>query len=461
MSQSANYISVNPYTGEFFNEIPLWDQNRISEELGKSHRAYLAWRNTTVEERKLFLANLSTYFLENKEMISRTITDEMGKPITQSLAEVEKSASLCRYYHDNIESFDKPKKISLDAGRFGLIRGQPQGAVLGVMPWNFPLWQAVRFAVPVLSGGNVVLLKHAQNVGLTALIIEKAIEESCGLKGILKTVFISHEDAGLILAHDHVIGTSLTGSEKAGVSIGRLAGQNIKKSVMELGGSDPFIVLKDANVNKSVVHAARARLNNNGQTCIAAKRFIIDQSIADEWLEGFVREIKNYRVGSPYDKSTQVSGLARKDLALTLDEQVKKSVKQGAGKALSGGLDSDISSLYHPEILVNIPENSPVSNEETFGPVAGVFIVKNEDEMLTKVNSSRFGLGASIWSRDQERAIRLAYKIEAGSVSVNQMLSSDPRLPFGGIKKSGFGREMALEGYFEFLNLKTIIAGNE
>ena len=455
---NKNYVSLNPYTGELLNEIPSWTNNQIRVAIDNSKTAYKAWKQVDIAERKLFLEKLSRYLLKNKDYIARTITDEMGKPIAQSRSEVEKTASLCDYYYGKL---DIPTKIQLEQGRFGLVQAQAQGGVLGIMPWNFPLWQALRFAVPVLCGGNVVLLKHSQNVGLTALLIEQAIEDSCGIPNVLTSMFIEHEDVKAILAEDHIIGTSVTGSERAGISIGSIAGTNIKKSVMELGGSDPFLVLKDADIAFSASQAVKARLNNNGQTCIAAKRFYLDKVIADEWLELFIKEMKSYAVGSPYHEKNKVSGLAREDLAKNLSYQVQKSVKQGASYLLKGGIDEQISTVYHPEILMNIATNSPLEVEETFGPVASVFVVKDENEMLQKVNNSRFGLGASVWSKDIERALKICGQVEVGSVAINQMMSSDPRLPFGGIKKSGFGREMGAEGYYEFLNLKTIIVPNE
>lgn len=461
MSQSNNYISINPFTGEKINEIAVWNEHEIKNSLINSYDAYQSWRKTDLQFRKIFLEKLSGYLKDNKELFAATMTAEMGKPIVQSRAEVVKSASLCDYYHEQLESLQEDRIIQLGEKKYGIIKSQSQGAVLCVMPWNFPLWQVIRCAVPVISGGNVVLLKHAQNVGLTALLIEKAIKEAAGSDHILMSTFVSHDDAGLILQDAHVIGTSLTGSEKAGVSIGKLAGANIKKSVMELGGSDAFVVMKDADFNRSVKNAVKGRLNNNGQTCIAAKRFFIQDDIYQDWVEAFTEEMKKQRVGDPLNENTDVSGLARNDLAETLSKQVRSSVNLGAKKTLSGGIDGKNDSIYHPEVLIDIPVNSALENEETFGPVASIFKFKEEAQMLSMVNNSRFGLGASIWSNDTENAIRLAESIESGSVAVNQMMSSDPRLPFGGIKKSGFGREMSREGYFEFLNLKTIIVGNE
>lgn len=461
MSLSNKYISINPFTGQLIQEFPDWNRQRIKESISLSRDAYLKWHTTDISVRKKFLSSLATYLRQKVDEWAHVITSEMGKPINQSKAEILKSARLCDYYHDQLEPFSVDRKINLDGKKYGLVKAQPQGAVLGVMPWNFPVWQAIRFAVPVISGGNVVILKHAQNVGITAGLIEDAIRHASGIEGVLVNTYVSHEDAAMYLADDHVIGASLTGSERAGVAIGHLAGINIKKTVMELGGSDVFIVMDDADFDLSVKTAVNARLNNNGQTCIAAKRFFVHQNIYTNWIEAYKTILENIKIGDPKDTSNELSGLARNDLAATLSDQVMSTIKMGGQKVLSGGVDANNPSVYHPEIVVNIPDNSPLAIEETFGPVAAVFSFKDEEEMLSRVNLSRYGLGASVWSQDTKRALSIAERVQSGSVAINQMMSSDPRLPFGGIKKSGFGREMSQEGFMEFLNLKTIIVNNE
>ncbi len=461
LSRSDKYISINPFTGNLIREFPYWDHQQISQSIDVSRRAFQAWSRTSIEERKTFLASLASYLRAMVEDWAVIITEEMGKPLAQSKAEILKSATLCDYYLQHLDELSKPRIIPMDGGRYGMVKAQAQGAVLGMMPWNFPVWQAIRFAIPVISGGNVVLLKHAQNVGITASLIENAIYHATGLEGVLHNTYITHDDIALYLQDEHVVGASLTGSERAGVAVGRIAGMNIKKTVMELGGSDVYIVLEDADLERSAAIAAKARLNNNGQTCIAAKRFFIHRSIYPKWKEAFVEIIRTKKVGDPMDSSNELSGLARNDLADTLRVQVEKTMSMGAHKLLEGGVDKDNSSIYHPEILENIDINSPLASEETFGPVAALFSFDDEHEMLDRVNASRYGLGASVWSADTERAISVAERVQAGSVAVNQMMSSDPRLPFGGIKKSGFGREMSTEGFLEFLNLKTIIVGHE
>lgn len=461
LSLFNKYVSNNPFTGQLIHEFSNWSHQRIQESIQLSRKAYLDWRETDITQRKQFLSNLASFLRMKADDWAVVITSEMGKPISQSKAEILKSARLCDYYYNHLEQLSVDRIIPMDGNRSGIVKAQPQGAVLGVMPWNFPVWQAIRFAVPVISGGNVVLLKHAQNVGITASLIEDAIQYASGMEGVLINTFVSHEDASLYLSNDHVIGTSLTGSERAGVAIGQLAGMHIKKSVMELGGSDVYIVLKDADFDLSVQTAVKARLNNNGQTCIAAKRFFIHADIFKEWSEAYTALIQQSKIGDPMDISNNLSGLARADLAQTLAIQVEKTVEMGATKLVEGGIDRDNPSIYHPEVLVSIHENSPLAQEETFGPVAALFPFVDEEDMLKRVNASRYGLGASIWTQDNAYGIKLAEKIEVGSVAVNQMMSSDPRLPFGGVKKSGFGREMSSEGFLEFLNIKTIIADNE
>jgi succinate-semialdehyde dehydrogenase/glutarate-semialdehyde dehydrogenase len=459
--RSDKYISINPYTGNLIREFPYWDDKQIDQSIRSSKQAYHFWSHTTIEERKSFLAALSEFLKVKADDWAVIITEEMGKPLSQSKAEILKSATLCDYYYQQLEVLSQPRMIPLDNKRYGMVKPQAQGAVLGMMPWNFPIWQAIRFAVPVISGGNVVLLKHAQNVGITANLIEEAITHAAGLEGVLINTFITHDDIARYLQDEHIVGASLTGSERAGVAVGRIAGINIKKTVMELGGSDVFIVLEDADLELSAEIAVKARLNNNGQTCIAAKRFYIHKNIYPKWKESFVEIIKSKKIGDPKDHSNELSGLARNDLAETLQAQVDKTVSMGARKLLSGGVDKDNPSIYHPEIIEHIDSKSPLSCEETFGPVAALFPFEDEQEMLSRVNASRYGLGASVWSTDTDHAIAIADQVNAGSVAVNQMMSSDPRLPFGGIKKSGFGREMSMEGFLEFLNLKTIIVSNE
>lgn len=461
LSQFNKYVSKNPFTGQLIQEFSNWSHQRIHESIQLSRKAYLNWRDTDIEQRKKFLSTLAAYLRMKVDDWAVIITSEMGKPLGQSKAEILKSARLCDYYYQQLERLSADRIIPMDGNRSGIVKVQPQGAVLGVMPWNFPVWQAIRFAVPVISGGNVVLLKHAQNVGITASLIEDAIQYATGMEGVLINTYVSHEDASLYLSNDHIIGTSLTGSERAGVAIGQMAGMNIKKTVMELGGSDVYIVLKDADFNLSVQTAVKARLNNNGQTCIAAKRFFIHSDIFNDWCEAYSDLIVQSRIGDPMDLTNNLSGLARADLAQTLAIQVEKTVEMGATKLVEGGIDRDNPSIYHPEVLVSIHENSPLAQEETFGPVAALFPFVDEEDMLKRVNASRYGLGASIWTQDNAYGIKLAEKIEVGSVAVNQMMSSDPRLPFGGVKKSGFGREMSSEGFLEFLNIKTIIADNE
>lgn len=457
MYPSDDFVSRNPFTGELIQTIPSWNESDIDKALRKSEKAYHDWRHTSGWVKNQFLVSLAENLRSNMAVLAKIITDEVGKPIVQSEAEILKSAKLCDYYAKHIDSLSQGRQIDLGNDRVGIISHRPQGAVLGIMPWNFPVWQSIRFAVPVIAGGNVVLLKHAQNVGMTATLIEKAIREATGMEDVLISIFCGHRAIDQIMGDWHVCGVSVTGSERAGIAVGRLSGSHIKKSVMELGGSDSYIVLSDANVKKAAIQGARGRLNNNGQTCIAAKRFIVEASVYSDFLHEFVGAIKSFKVGSPYLRDTQVSGLARPDLANSLQEQVSQTLKLGGKQVLAGGLTAQSDTLFHPAVLEDIPRESPAATEELFGPVAAVFCVKDVDEAITFANNTRYGLAATIWSEDTKRALLVAQQLECGSISINEMMSSDPRLPFGGIKKSGFGREMSSEGYFEFLNTTTII----
>ncbi len=456
MSQSSDFISINPYTGEKLAEIPCWNTDYLLAEIKKLHQGYLIWSQCTVAERKVRLQAIADALTINLSELAGLITLEVGKPILQSRAEINKSISLINYYIDHLDEFQTGRNIPLGNGRQAKVRYFPKGIILGIMPWNFPVWQALRFAIPVIAGGNVVAVKMAQNTGMTAQKIDDIFQEAFSDFPVYRSIFTSHESVNDILALESVVGVSLTGSERAGVAVGTAAGRTLKKCVLELGGSDSYIVLQDADLALAATTAARARLNNNGQTCIAAKRFIIQQSIADDFIDAFIAAIKTYKIGSPDSESSYLTVLARHDLARTLDEQVNKSLSQGAKILLDGGMNPDLPAAYSPQVLTDIPTNSPAAQEELFGPVASIFVARDENEAIQISNHTRYGLGASLWTTDQDRALRLAAKLEVGSVAVNQQLSSDPRVPFGGIKASGYGREMSMEGYFEFLNAKSI-----
>jgi succinate-semialdehyde dehydrogenase/glutarate-semialdehyde dehydrogenase len=379
----------------------------------------------------------------------------MGKPITQAIAEVEKCALVCEYYSDNAEKILKEEIIQTDASQ-SYVRFDPFGIVLAIMPWNFPFWQIFRFAAPALMAGNVALLKHASNVPMSALAIEEIFMEAGFPQNIFKTLLISSSLIKEIIDNPLIKAVTLTGSESAGKKVAQFCGSKLKKTVLELGGSDPFIVLDDANVDEAVKTAVTARLINNGQSCIAAKRFIVVGKIYHEFEKKFVEAMSKVKIGDPMNKETELGPIAREDLLNELDGQVKKSVEKGA-KVLCGGKRIDRKGFYYePTILSNLSKGMPAYDEEIFGPVASLIKARDEDDAIRIANDSVFGLGASLWTSNITKAKLLAGKIESGSVFINGMVKSDPRLPFGGIKNSGYGRELSHYGIKEFVNIKTV-----
>jgi succinate-semialdehyde dehydrogenase/glutarate-semialdehyde dehydrogenase len=396
--------------------------------------------------------------LKNKNAYAESITLEMGKTITESVAEVEKCAKVCSYYADHAREFLSDEPLDTPHGE-AYIHYNPIGIVLAVMPWNFPFWQVFRFAAPALMAGNTGLLKHASNVPKCALDIQQVFANAGFPKDVFNTLLIGSKEVKNVIEHPQVAAVTLTGSELAGKSVASTAGNQIKKSVLELGGSDPFIVLQDADVQKAAEIAVKARMLNAGQSCIAAKRFVLEKEIADQFTSLFIDGLDKLKTGDPMDSSTNFATLARQDLGEELQEQVRKSVDMGA-EVIYGKLPDKIDSAFFPAmILGNLKPGMPAYDEELFGPVASFFTVGNEDEAVEIANDSIFGLGGSLWSKDVERAKKLASKIESGAVYINQMMFSDPSVPFGGIKTSGYGRELSHLGIREFTNQKTVWVG--
>ena len=447
--------SINPFTEEVMKKYPLMTTWEVNGQVKESREAFVKWRDVPVAGRAALLTKLGEVLRAEKRRYAELMTSEMGKPIKEALAEVEKCAVLADYYAGNAVSFLKPEEIKTEAKK-SYVMFQPLGIVLAVMPWNFPFWQAFRFGVPAVAAGNVVLLKHASNVPQTALAIEEAFTKAGFPENVFKTVLIDAQEALRLIDDDLVDAVSLTGSNRAGEEIGAHAGRRIKKVVLELGGSDPFIVLDDADVEKAGRMAANARMINTGQSCIAAKRFIVMESVADEFVRHFLARLKEMKLGDPMDETTDIGTVARKDILDGLKEQLRDAKAKGA-RVLSAGQTFTKGLFFTPCMVTNTKPNMKVLTEEVFGPIAPIIVVRDEDEAVGAANNTEYGLGASIWSRDTARAERLAARIETGTVAINDTVKSDPRLPFGGVKKSGVGRELSHYGLKEFVNIKTVV----
>lgn len=446
------FKSVNPFTNKVIESYETIDQKAVAKKIKKASDAFKNWRETSFAHRADLMQNLAQKLLSAKPELAKLITLEMGKIIKESEAEIEKSANCCRYYAENAESFLKNENMPSSAKK-SYVRFDPVGAILAIMPWNFPVWQAIRFAAPYIMAGNVVLLKHAPNVCGVALEMEKIFLNAGFPAGVFQTLIVEVDMVPEIIDDPVIQGVTLTGSEFAGSQVAAVAGKSIKKSVLELGGSDAFIVCEDADISKAVKSGWQSRMQNAGQSCIAAKRFILIGSAYDAFVEGFIAEAKKVKLGNPLESNVTMGPMARIDLAEKLEKQLKESVAKGA-KIISGGKRSNC--LFEPTIMVNVKKEMPAFMEETFGPMANILKAKNLDEAIALANSSPYGLGASLWTKNIEMAQMAAGKIEAGCVFINALVKSDPRYPFGGIKKSGYGRELSYFGIREFINVKTV-----
>lgn len=430
-------------------------QNEVMAILDDVNRAFLKWRTLSVQQRAAYFTKHAIVLRNNKETYAQLVTREMGKPITEARAEIEKCARTAEFYAENGEQW--LQEHVLDAGgKEKRVVYQPLGVIFSIMPWNFPFWQAFRFAIPTLLAGNASFLKHASNVTGCALAIEDAFKEAGFPENVFRVVIADHETVAGIVASDLVAGVSLTGSTSAGKKIGELAGKNLKKVVLELGGSDPFIVLEDADLDKAAEQATIGRFLNCGQSCVAAKRFIVVESVVEDFVQKFVENVKRKVLGNPAEESTHLGPLVNKAAVEQIENQVNDAVDKGATILTGGKRGKGKGYFYEPTVLINTTKEMKVVREEVFGPVAPIIVVRDEEEAIKVANTTEFGLGGSVWTRDLERGKKIARQLECGCAFVNSFVKSDPRVPFGGIKESGIGRELSKYGLREFVNVKAI-----
>ncbi|MBC2839834.1 NAD-dependent succinate-semialdehyde dehydrogenase [Robiginitalea sp. SC105] len=446
------FTSVNPYNGREVGTYTGLTQEALEEKLRRSQEAFVSWRKVPLAERCRLIRNAGQVLRDNAGDYARMITREMGKPLSESRSEVNKCAWVCDFYADNAEAFLADEIISTDASQ-SFVRHDPIGAVLAIMPWNFPFWQVFRYAAPTLTAGNTGLLKHAPNVFGCAQQIEGIFTKAGYPEGVFQNLIIHHDHTEKIIAHDAVKAVTLTGSERAGAAVAEIAGKYIKKTVLELGGNNAFIVWSDADIDKAVKTAVTARFLNSGQSCIAAKRFILLEDIYDEFVSKFTQAVRDRKPGDPMDEATEIGPLARRDLADQLHRQVQDSLKQGA-ELLLGGNQQDC--YYEPTILGNVTPGMPAFDEETFGPMAAVIKARDTDHAFALSEQSKYGLGVTVCTSDIEKALKEIPKVSDGAYFINELVKSDPRLPFGGTKNSGYGRELARDGILEFVNRKTV-----
>ena len=446
--------SLNPATGELLETFTEMSDAEISTTIDAVHAAYLSWRDTDFSQRREYMLQAAAILKQRKDEFAHMMAVEMGKPVIEGAAEVEKCALVCEYYANNAEQMLADEALESDAGK-SYVAFRPQGIVLAVMPWNFPFWQVFRFAAPALMAGNAGVLKHASNVPRCAIAIEEVFAQAGFPKDLFRTLLIGSSKVDQVIENPLVVATTLTGSDIAGRKVAQKSGEMLKKSVMELGGSDPFVVLEDADLDEAAMVGVKARCLNSGQSCIAAKRFIVADAVYEQFLERFKANMQQLKVGDPTLPDTQVGPQAREDLMQELHGQVQASVKLGAKVELGGEPCGD-GAFYPPTILAGVEKGMPAYSEEFFGPVAIFIRVKDEEEALKVANDTEFGLGGSVWTLDSARGEAFAAQIRAGAVFVNGMVKSDPRLPFGGVGISGFGRELSHYGIKEFVNIQTV-----
>jgi acyl-CoA reductase-like NAD-dependent aldehyde dehydrogenase len=449
--------SINPATEEILQTFQEHTKDQIDSALQQVYDRQKQWRTTSFGERSALLKKLAGVLRADKAKFAGIITSEMGKPIIEAEAEIEKCAFNCDFYADNAKRFLTPEHVDIGVTE-SYVAFEPLGVVLAIMPWNFPFWQVVRFLAPALMAGNTSVLKHASNVPGSALAIEEAVKRAGFPDGVFRALLVPGSGVEPLIGDPRVAAITLTGSSEVGEKVASTAGRHLKKQVLELGGSDPFIVLADADLEGAAKTAARARNQNSGQSCIASKRFIVEEKVADRFVELFAAAVKSLHVGDPSARDTNVGPLARGDLRETLVTQVDASLRQGAHAIIGGKSVDGRGYFYAPTVLDGVTLDMPAFREETFGPVAAVVRARDADEAVTLANDTEYGLGAALWSSDLERAKQLARRIEAGAVFINGMVASDPRMPFGGVKRSGYGRELGAFGIREFTNIQTVVA---
>ncbi|MEL1244493.1 NAD-dependent succinate-semialdehyde dehydrogenase [Flavobacterium sp. DGU11] len=443
---------TNPFNKTFLSNYSYFSENQINKSLMNSEKASAVWKGIPIGERLKFIENLIFALTKQQHLLAEKCSLEMGKPIMQSEAEVKKCIALCEYYIKNSQNFLSGYEIDTDAGE-SFITFEPLGVILGVMPWNFPYWQVFRFAIPAIIAGNTVVVKHASNVAGCGILLEELFTEAGFPEGIYQNLLISGEQVEDVINNPIVKAVSLTGSEKAGAAVASAAAKQIKKAVLELGGSNAFIVCEDADLDDAVSVAVNARMQNTGQSCIAAKRFLVHASVFDVFVEGFKKGVEALKTGDPMDKATEIGPMAREDLAIDIEKQVNDSVAMGA-KLVIGGKRKD--AFYDPTILIGVTTDMPVFKEEVFGPVAAVMAFDTFEQAVELSNKTNFGLGVTVFTKDIEGIKKKVHLFQEGAVFINAMVKSDPALPFGGVKRSGFGRELAENGLKEFVNVKTV-----
>lgn len=448
--------SVNPATGELIRDYPEFSDQLVSDAVNATRAAFLDWRYTDFTKRAVHMRQVAAILRAEKDSLALLMTLEMGKPIRDARAEVEKCAAACEYYAENAAQMLADEPVTTESSR-SFIAYQPVGVVLAVMPWNFPFWQVIRFAVPALMAGNGAVLKHASNVSGCALALEGIFRKAGFPENLFRTLLISGQRVTSVIGHPNIAAVTLTGSVEAGRSVSETCGKYLKKSVLELGGSDPYLVLEDADIAHAAETCARSRLINSGQSCIAAKRFIVVDEVYNDFLESFTAAMKKRRMGDPTDPETDIGPQSSLKLRNDLAQQVESSVKAGATIILGGKIPEGPGAFYPATILADVTPGMPAYSEELFGPVASLIRVRNEIEAVNVANDSRFGLGAAVFTQDAERGESIARKLESGCVAVNDFVKSDPRLPFGGIKESGYGRELSTFGIREFVNIRSIV----